>query len=204
MRVTTEQCDEIIDVVKRIRGDLATLYELDRRLAGVEVFDGFRSSVRPMEGSAGTVLDDDGFPMPPLSDPTGDGVVTVLDGTRRRSSVREDVALLSACMAEVRGIVRQADGARGRAMAPDDGGDRRKLDPDACENHERHEQGFMPVHRSSRCRRCYDFWLAEGVDMPLPLLVAYGKGQRFTERMVADALRHQPKAKSKRRKRKAG
>lgn len=203
MRITAEQCDEIIEAVQRIRGDLGTLYELDNRLASVEVFDGFRTSVRPMEGSAGTVLDEDGFPVPPLSDPTGDGVVASLDGTRRHSSVREDVKLLNACMAEIRGIVRQADGARARAMVPDDAG-RARLDPDACQNHERHGQGFMPVHRSERCRRCYDFWLAEGVDMPLPLLVAYGKGQRFTERMVADALRHQPKAKRKRRGRRAG
>lgn len=203
MRITTEQCDEIIATVQRIRSDLATLYELDRRLASVEVFDGFRSSVRPMEGSAGSVLDEDGFPVPPLSDPTGDGVVAVLDGTRRRSSVREDVALLNACMAEVRGIVRQADGARARAMVPDDAGSA-KLNPDACQNHERHGQGFAPVYRSERCRRCYDFWLVEGVDMPLDLVVAYDRGVRVTERMVSDALRHQPRAKSKRRRRKAG
>lgn len=206
MRITTEQCDEVIAVMESIKADLATIYELDSRLGAVEAYDGFRASVRPMEGSASTVLDEDGFPVPPLSDPTGDGVVSMLDGTRRRSSVREEVRLMNSCMAEIRGLARQADGARARARGPeaDDEGRAVKLDPDACENHERHAQGFMPVHRTGRCRRCYDFWLAEGVDMPLELLIAYGKGQRFTERMVADALRHQPRAKSRRKRRKAG
>lgn len=198
MRITSEQCNEVIEIVERIREHIGTIYDLDRRLGDAERYDGFRSSLRPMEGSKATVVDEDGVPMPDLSDPVGEAVVSMLAGDRRPSTVREDVKLLNATFAEIRGLARMADGARDRAMLPDD----KTLDPECCEVHKRHEFGVEPLHRSGRCRWCYDFWLAEGVDPPLPLLKARAEGRRITQQMVMDSLRHQPKAK--RRKRRAG
>lgn len=200
LNVKVAQVEEAIATLERIKADLPTIYELDRRLAEVETFDGFRASVRPMEGSAGTVLDEDGYPIPPLSDPTGNGVVAMLDGTRKRSSVRDELLVLNGALSEVLGHVRQAHGAMARAMVPPG----ELLNPDACVVHLRHGFGFEPVYRCRSCRWCYQFSLAEGVDPPYALLDARSRGQRITERMVADALRHQPKAKSRKRGRKAG
>lgn len=197
MKVTDQQIDEVIAILERVRRDKGAIYELDNRLGAVEEFDGFRSSVRPAGGSRASVLDADGMPMPPLSDPTGDGVVATLDGTRRRSSVRDEVLVLNGCLAEIRGIARQADGARGRAMVPDG----ELLNPDSCIVHLRHGFGFEPVFRAKCCRWCYDFSAAEGVDPPYDLLDARSRGVRITERMVRDALAHQPKAKRNRRRR---
>lgn len=199
MKITTEQIDEVVAVLDRLRRDADDCLTLGRRLSVVEHVDGFRASVRPMDGDRDS-HDEDGEPIT-LSDPVGEVVARILDGEGRRGSTTEDVRLLTSCWAELRGIARQMDGARARILAPTDEG--AKVDPDCCAVHERHEMGFEPLHRSGRCRWCYDFWQAEGVDPPKPLLEARARGQRITAAMVTDALRHQPKAKSSKKRRRA-
>lgn len=48
--------------------------------------------------------------------------------------------------------------------------------------------GYEPVHKNLRCRWCYDFWLAEGIDPPSTLIVARDRGERITQHKVRDAL----------------
>jgi len=194
VKITAEQITEAIEALERLRADLPAAYDLDHRLGCVERPDGFRTSVRPMDGSRSST-DDAGEALPPHSDPTGSTVVTLIDGTGRRSSVRDEVEMMTGCLLEIRGLARQADGARARVMLPDG----TALDPEQCEVHKRHGFAFEPPFCRSRCRWCYDFWLAEGVDAPADLLQAKAEGRRISRKMVADAVRHQPKAKSRRR-----
>lgn len=72
---------------------------------------------------------------------------------------------------------------------------RRLMPPEAdsagepgCKSCARLAKNWAVVHRSERCRWCYDFWLVEKQDPPVDLLIARRDGKRITDRMVRDAL----------------
>lgn len=197
MKVTAEQCDEVIATVERIRDDLRAVYDLDRQLRHLERPDGYRSSVRPMEGSR-TSTDDEGEPLPGHSDPTGSAVVTLIEG--RASGVRREINVMNGAMLEMLNLARQADGARVRALDPG----KEHPAPDGCRNHAEHDLGWEPVHSSGRCRWCYDFWSVEGVDAPKALLEKRARGRRINESDVDAALAHRRSKRARKRRRKAG
>ncbi len=197
MTITAEQCDEIIDVVRSVRANLQAVYDVDRQLRHIERPDGYRASVRPMEGSP-SATDDEGEPMPGHSDPTGSAVVTLIDG--RASGVRKEINVMAGAVNEMLALARQANGAMQRALEP---GKEHPV-PDGCRNHEAHGLGWQPVHSSGRCRWCYDFWLVEGVDAPKALLDKRDGGRRISEADVDAALAHRHSKRARKRRRKAG
>jgi len=197
VRITTTQVADTIATLESIAGDLGAVYDLDAKLRSAERPDGYRRSVRPMEGSRAST-DDDGETLPGHSDPTGSTVVALVDG--RSSGVRGEVAVLTTALAEVIALVRQADGARARALEPD----RAHVVPEGCRNHAAHDLGWEPVQALGRCRWCREFFLSEGSDAPRSLLEARARGQRISERDVDQALAHRRSKRARARRRKAG
>lgn len=58
---------------------------------------------------------------------------------------------------------------------------------------------YEPVEYNLRCRWCYDFWRAEGVDPPHDLLKARSEGRRITTQMVRAALNRNNRSRLPRR-----
>lgn len=196
MKITTEQCDEIIEVLGRVRRDLYDVYAVDRQLAAVERPDGYRTSVRPMEGSRPST-DAEGEPLPPHSDSTGSTVVALIEG--RVSGVRREINVMTGAVNEMLDLARQADGARVRALEPG----KQHVAPDGCRNHAERGMGWESVHANGRCRWCYDFWSVEGVDAPKALLEKRATGRRISESDVDAALAHRRSKRARKRRRKA-
>ena len=153
--------------------------------------DGFRSSTRATDGSPSSVTDDEGNPVPPRSDPTGELVI------QRRVSdpMWEQAASVWQALTHALGDLRVARGSmikafEGRDEEPDEPG---------CVNCQR-VASWVPVHRSERCRWCYDFWLAEGFDAPDDLLKVRASGRPVTQRMVTQARPAKAQRRSTRRK----
>jgi len=153
------------------------LEELLRRMAAARS-DGFKR--RSMGGGeAQTIRDENGDPMPPVSDPTGEvaaNEVKVLDPIRVKG------VLVFSNLLGALGQFRVARGAlieafKGQAGDGDPG----------CKCHGSIGR-FEEVHRAERCRWCYDFWLTEGVDPPAELLKARAAGKRISDAMVREAL----------------
>lgn len=197
MRITTEQCDEAIDALRRVRDALGAVYSLDRQLTLLERPDGYRTSVRPMEGSPAST-DAEGEPMPPHSDPTGSTVVAIIEG--RSSTVRTEINVVNAALNEILSLARQADGAVIRALEPG----KEHAVPDGCRNHAEHGMGWEPVQALARCRWCREFFLAEGHDAPKELLEQRAQGRRISEADVDRALAHRRSKRARARRRKAG
>lgn len=195
MRITTEQCDEILAALGRVRADLQAVYDMDRQLRMLERPDGYRTSVRP-EGSPSST-DDEGEVLPPHSDPTGSAVVLRVYG--RSSPTRKEIETMNGAVTEMLTLARQADGARARALEPG----KEHTPPDGCRNHLEHGMGWEPVTAKERCRWCYEFWSAEGVDAPKPLLEKRARGQRISELDVESAIPHRQSKRARKRARKA-
>lgn len=199
-RITPEQIEEAAEVLERLRRDLKAVYELDKRVASGEQPDGYRTSVRPMEGSP-SATDDEGEPLPPHSDSTGQTVVRLIDGGGHTDRVRTEVRTMNDAFATLLKEAHRADGARDRALAPDK---KASTAPPGCRVHEGYDLGWEPVHASERCRWCYDFQRVQGLDPPMQLLEARSKGRRISEAMVAAALaQHRHSARARKRRRKA-
>lgn len=160
------------------------------RLCSAAKRDGRRSNSRPGVGGQSTVLDDNGQPMPALSDPVGEAVVTDRPVTDPIIHPTEQILrLLAGAQANLRA-------ARGNLITASQHAPAAPPEP-GCKAHE--SIGiWVPVKRNSRCRWCYNFWLAEGQDPPVELLKARDEGKQITQDMVKAALA--PKVKSKRSK----
>lgn len=195
MRLTTDQCDEIIAAVQRVRSDLHDVLSMDRQLRMLERPDGFRTSVRP-EGSRSST-DDEGEVLPPHSDPTGSAVVLRVVG--RSTPTRKEITTMTEAVCEMVKLARQADGARARALEPA----KERAAPAGCRNHAAHGMGWEPVCAKERCRWCYEFWSAEGQDAPKALLEKRSRGQRISEADVEFAVPHRQSKRARRRARKA-
>jgi hypothetical protein len=196
MRLTHDQCDEIIDVVRQVRDDLAAIGALERQLAHLERPDGWRRSVRPAESSR-PATDADGEPLPSHVDTTGSTVVARIEG--RTTGVRREIDVLAGAVAEMLALARQADGARARALEPG----KEHSAPDGCRNHEQHQMGWEPVQALGRCRWCREFFLAEGHDAPKVLLEKRARGLRVSVADVERALAHRRSKRARARRRRA-
>ncbi|HVX20902.1 MAG TPA: hypothetical protein VHB02_06125 [Acidimicrobiales bacterium] len=143
--------------------------------------DGYRT--RSMGGgTAATIYDDDGHAMPPLADPVGELVV---DDRKVRDPMVDHVTTLMRSLTHALGDVRIARASFIRAW--EEHGEPGTGEP-ACRVHARIGI-FEEVHRSDRCRWCYDFYGNHGVDPPRDLVRARADGKKITQRMIDEALR---------------
>lgn len=141
--------------------------------------DGYRTNSMP-SGGAGSVLDDQGMPMPPLSDPTGE-LATADD--RIIDPIRHNGDAVFRGLTGALGDLRMALGslikiAQQTQTFPGEPG---------CVNCAQIGR-FEEVTRGVRCRWCHDFWLAQKVDAPLELLQARADGKKITQQMIDQAL----------------
>lgn len=201
MRVPTAeqlvgQLAEITDIVRQLE-DGASIPTYDesgrltghRRTPGVQAMldlalaatrDGYPTRSFGGGSAPSTLLDENGDAMPPLSDPVGELVVSggLIDPIRyHRESVIRGVA-------GALGDLRMALSALAHAFDPDE----TSPGEPACRSHMAIGVWELAVH-NGRCRWCYDFWLAEGVDPPAGLLEARRDGKRITRPMVDLALK---------------
>lgn len=132
-------------------------------------------------GAPSSVLDDQGVPMPPLSDPVGE---VAADDVKITDPIRVHAERLFQNLAHALHDMRVARGSMIAAfedVKPEEGAP-------ACRPHA--EAGiFYTADRNGRCDWCYRFWLAEGQDPPPDLIRAKAEGKRITVGMVEEALR---------------
>lgn len=142
--------------------------------------DGFRS--RSMGGGApASVVDDEGVPMPPLSDPVGE---VAADPVKVVDPIRVAAERCLRNLAHALGDIRTA---RGSLISAYDGIKEAPGDP-ACVPHA--AAGiFERAERGNRCSWCYRFWLAEKLTPPVELVRAKAEGKRITTSLVEQALR---------------
>lgn len=164
-------------------------FEQVMRLLAAARRDGYRTQ-RLDVGAPSTVLDDEGHPMPPLSDPTGELAASdakVVDPVRY---LGEDALRgVTGALGDLR-MVRNALISCSKFFDTNPG------EP-GCSSHARIDM-WVPVEDNGRCRWCYDFWRAEGIDPPAELLKARADGKRITRQMVEEALRPRKRGKGKR------
>lgn len=190
---------ELIDNLTTLRDGLEPTKERPIRLlpvshifelANSRIGDGWARSVRPSNGTS-TVTDDLGQPMPPLSDPVGEQAATNADGN---DGVRRHADTILRGLNGALGDIRMAVGAASHITPP-------KQDPTPdepeCTNHANAGLHNEPTRSGDRCRWCYDFWLAQGVDAPAELLIARYQGKRITPGLVTEALAPSRKPKAR-------
>jgi hypothetical protein len=196
---TTEQVAELINVSRHAlddlelgvldrskphagRGDLS-IFDLMRRVAkGMR--DGYptQSSLRG-SGGAGTVMDDEGKAMPPVSDPVGELVADRIGGTGQpdawRAAARESIEALDQAAAHLVAAVC----ALAKVQPP--------KDPPAepgCAVHAKHKM-YEEVDKDGLCRKCYEWRRAMHCDPPALVLKTWADGKRLTSRIIERAMR---------------
>lgn len=143
-------------------------------------------------GGPSSTLDDDGYPMPPVSDPTGD---TVVDGTRARAQLDDLDGHIRAALDHldqartIQARALKAHQPRPTLPAQD------SAPTGACRSCWRDQRYWEPIAEGQyahACRWCGDFRGAEGIDPPLELVEKRHRGERITTRDVerAKANRH--------------
>lgn len=185
----------VIDRKRMKRSDLNVTELMRRSRHGTR--DGFpTSSGLRQSGGPATVLDEEDKPMPPLSDPVGELVVSepMADPVRRSASV---------VVRNLKGAVGQLNGAvsaLAQALPPP------AFDEPACVVHARVLDGqgrptFVTVEEGrTRCGWCHDWWLANGEDPPPAVVRAHDEGRRMTTKLVAELV-GRPVKPNKRKKR---
>lgn len=164
-------------------------FEQVMRLLSAARRDGYRTQ-RLDVGAPSTVLDDEGHPMPPLSDPTGELAASDAKVADPIRYLGEDALRgVTGALGDLR-MVRNALISCSRFFDTNPG------EP-GCSSHAR-IQDWEPVDRNGRCAWCYRFWLSEDIDPPLELLKARSEGRRITAQMVEAALRPRKRGKGKR------
>jgi hypothetical protein len=134
-------------------------------------------------------VDENGDPMPPLSDPTGELATEVV---KVRDPIRAHAESALWALVNAQGMLRKAKSEMIRAFEESDVTDG---DP-RCAPHAG-AGFFVEPERGERCGWCYRFWLAEGVDPPPELVRAKEAVGRVTSRMVREALAPKPKGKKR-------
>lgn len=160
--------------------------------------DGFKGSSFG-GGAPASVKDDEGVPMPPLSDPTGElasSNVKVIDPIRRHA-----IAALRA-MVDADNHLRRASSEMVAAFEEKDlnAGDGKP----ACVAHAAagfYEEAVRPEALPERCQWCYRFQLEQnGIDPTPELIKLKVRGIRLTERIVKEAMqpsRFKPRRKGR-------
>lgn len=146
--------------------------------------DGFRKNTLG-SGTPSTVTDENGDPMPPVNDPTGELVANIelyTDPVRRQAA--QMISYLNKAVGDLSGAVSSLGQASQPVPVEDNPG---------CKNHQRFDN-WEPVYRSERCRFCYDWNLIHGEDAPGEILERRSRGERITSRVVEEVLgrRHNP------------
>lgn len=138
-------------------------------------------------GGPSSTLDDDGYPMPPVSDPTGD---TVVNGTATRAQLDDLDRHIRAALDHldharaIQARALKAHQARPTPPAQD------SAPPGACRSCWRDGRHFEPTAEgryTHACRWCGDFRANEGIDPPVALLEKRHRGERITTADVAKA-----------------
>jgi hypothetical protein len=151
--------------------------------------DGRPGSSRFGKTGHANVKDENGVPIPPRSDPTGEAAVD--PGTDRDPVYGHIQAIVDGITTAV-GSLRKA---RTEMILGSQYAELRPPEP-GCSSCER-IGSWVPAEDNGRCRWCYDFWLAEGCDPTIWLLQERAAGKRITQPMVNQAL---AKVKGRRRK----
>lgn len=153
--------------------------QLIRRARG-RTRDGYRGS--NLEGGApSSVLDDEGKPMPPVNDPTGELVAGERQEDPIRKLARQVARGLDAAVVDLLSVV-------SALVQATPGKVTENVEP-GCRNHQIRIDSFEPVYRDGRCRWCYDWWLAHGDDAPTEILEARARGERITTKFVEQVMR---------------
>ncbi len=160
-----------------------SIYEMVLLLSKVKK-DGYKSTSMG-DGSSRSARDEDGELTPPHSDPTGSAVVTPVSA---KDPMLKHTQIVVNRLENIIGDLRVA---RGEMIQASRLGDLRPAEP-GCSSCER-IGSWVPMVKNSRCRWCYDFWTAEGIDPPLMILNARADGKRITRQLIDEAKR--PKSK---------
>jgi hypothetical protein len=164
--------------------EIPSLEELVR-LAAAARRDGFPT--QSMRGSSrSTVLDEDKMPIAPISDPTGE--LASAEG-RIVDPIKAHLQRVMRGLTGAVGDLRMASAAMVSSSQYVDVG----LGEPRCASCARINE-WATVHRSERCRWCYDFWLRWRRDPPIELLRDRRDGKRITSHMEREAFMP-PKAK---------
>ncbi len=149
------------------------------RLAAAARRDGFPT--QSMRGSSrSSVLDEDGFAVAPVSDPTGE----LASGDRIVDPIKEHLRSVMRGLTDAVGALRTARGALVKSSQYAEIG---PGEPRCASCARLNEWGT--VYRSERCRWCYEFWLRWKRDPPIDLLRARLKeGKRITTQMEREAF----------------
>lgn len=192
----------MIDRKRKKRSDLNVIELMRRSRHGTR--DGFpTSSGLRQAGGPATVLDDEGKPMPPRSDPVGELVITEpwTDPVRRSAGVV--VRNLKVAVGQLNGAVSalaQAIPPREIDFDPGCVVHARVSDTDPVTGKVRHR--WMPVEEGrTRCSWCHDFRLAHGEDPPPSLVRAHDDGQRMNTKLIAEHMAYAKAAKRSKKKR---
>lgn len=142
--------------------------------------DGFRASSR-LGGSKAPVVDDEGFQMPPVSDPTGERAI---GGIQIHDPIKGHAESALWALVDAQGKLRKAKTELIRAFEESDFSD---IEP-ACLPHAEAGIYVLPT-RGSRCSWCYRFWLAERRDPPPELIRLKDRVGRVTDKDIAEAFK---------------
>lgn len=158
------------------------IYEMLQLLAAAKR-DGFPA--RSMsDGESRTAYDDKGEPMPLVSDPTGETVIAPASNDPMFGHMQSVARGIACALGDARiaraAMIRASQFAESRPAEP------------GCSSCAR-IGSWMAVEDNGRCRWCYDFWLAEGIEPPVELLKARGSGKRITRQMVEESMTRRPK-----------
>lgn len=142
------------------------------------------SSSQP--GGPASVLDDQGVPMPAVSDPTGETVVRNAAAAARVDELDGHLRTALDAMTAAHAIVEQALAPhRARPAAPANEGPAHG----ACRSCWRADGYYEPVsHYRHYCRWCGDFTTNHGIKPPVELLDKRHRGIRISQRDVDEAL----------------
>lgn len=174
---------------EKTRKRTPSVYEMIQQLSAAQPVGFPRNSMGGR--GAKTSFDGKGEPMPLISDPVGELVASpglVFDPMHKHTQ---------SVVQAIRNATGDLRAARASMIKASVYADLKPAEP-GCSNCAR-VGDWTPIYRGERCRWCYDFWTAEGVDAPSVLLQARSEGRKITEFMIKESLIPQAKRKATRK-----
>lgn len=166
MKPTPTQTADCLTHIEQLTARLRTLEPILRRRAEDTTLDGYPRQSGPDAGGHGG------------GDPVGTTVALRLDHPARDTLANTHTDVTTK-LHQVRRLLEQAESAGRRALPPTP---TPNLD-DGCTSCARIKK-WSPIHRSGRCRFCYDYLRAENQDPPGALVRAHAEGRRITTQLV--------------------
>lgn len=150
------------------------------RLLSLSARDGWRTSTRP-GGTPTSIVDDEGVPMPPMSDPTGE---LATEAVKVHDPIRRHAQIALRALVDAQAHLQKAKSEMVQAFEEHDLEDGEV----GCRVHA--EAGyFEEPTRGDRCGWCYRFWLEHGdLDAPPELVRIKETKGKVSERQVKEAL----------------